>query len=117
MATDDGLSFTTRRVGDALVLDHRGGGCRPASDVEIECVAEIERLRARVAELEGALRPFAIYARVRERSETTKTATLDSYTLCQYHTAVVTLGDIRRARSVLSGTPSARVAQRSEQAT
>jgi hypothetical protein len=45
------LSFSLRDVDGIPVLDFKGGGCRPASDAEIELLAEIERLRA---ELEKA---------------------------------------------------------------
>lgn len=55
------LSFGTRTVGDATIIDWsmRGGsGCRPATRAEVE-------LLARIATLEEALRPFA-----RDHSET-----------------------------------------------
>lgn len=52
------LTFTTRPVGDITMLDFRPGGCRPASDVEIECLAEITRLRSENEALKEVLRPF-----------------------------------------------------------
>lgn len=49
------LTFTTRPVGDITILDFRSGGCRPASDVEIECLAEITRLRSESEALRNLL--------------------------------------------------------------
>jgi hypothetical protein len=67
-------------------------GCNP-NVVGREKDAEIERLRARVAELEGALRDVLDSPRDGNHGKR-----------------------VQGARSVLSGTPSERVAQRSEQA-
>ena len=43
------LSFTTRNVDGAVILDFRDGGCHPANDTEIEMLQ-------RIAELEATLR-------------------------------------------------------------
>jgi coenzyme F420-reducing hydrogenase gamma subunit len=60
------LTFTTRPVGDIIMLDFRSGGCRPASDVEIECLAEITRLRAESEALKEALRTITLMSKEHE---------------------------------------------------
>jgi hypothetical protein len=51
------LSFSLRDVDGIPVLDFKGGGCRPASDAEVELLAEIDRLSKELSEAkEAALR-------------------------------------------------------------
>lgn len=60
--------------------------------------AERERLLERVAELTEAMRPFAKAASVWDGVE-------DAYKVTHYGRGVITVGDLRHARAVLSGGP------------
>lgn len=50
-----GVTFKAKRERFCTVLHFKDGGCRPASDVELECLARIAELEAALRHIYGAV--------------------------------------------------------------